>query len=124
MGFSSTALLRILETHTPAAATGFVVALSGGEDSACLLTALLQPGSRPLRDLPVRAVHVDHGLQPAAADFQRACEDLCRRLGVSLTVVAVDVDSGRGASIEAAARDARYAALARDLGLGECLLTA
>ena len=96
------------------AATGFVVALSGGEDSACLLTALVQPvrrppGSRPFRDLPVRAIHVDHGLSPAAALFQRACEELCRALAVPLTVSAVSVDSG-GVSIEAAARDARYAA--------------
>ena len=124
MAFSATALLGVLKTHTPITAKGFVVALSGGEDSACLLTALVQPGSRPFRDLPVRAIHVDHGLSPAAADFQRACEELCRSLAVPLTVVAVSVDSGRGVSIEAAARDARYAVLAQDLKMGECLLTA
>jgi tRNA(Ile)-lysidine synthase len=124
MDFSAAALLGVLETLTPTAATGFVVALSGGEDSACLLTALVQPGSRPFRDLPVRAIHVDHGLQPAAALFQRACEGLCRTLAVPLTVFAVSVDSGGGASIEAAARDARYAVLAQDLKVGECLLTA
>jgi tRNA(Ile)-lysidine synthase len=124
MAFSAAALLDVLETHTPMAATGFVVGVSGGEDSACLLTALVQPDSRPFRGLPVRAIHVDHGLQPAAADFQRACEQLCRSLAVPLTVAAVSVDSGRGVSIEAAARDARYAVLARDLKMGECLLTA
>jgi len=124
MDFSAAALRGVLETHTPRAAAGFVVALSGGEDSACLLTALVQPGSRPFRDLPVRAIHVDHGLSPAAADFQRACEELCRSLAVPLTVVAVSVDSGRGVSIEAAARDARYAVLAQDLKARECLLTA
>ena len=124
MGFSAAALLGVLETHTPMAAAGLVVALSGGEDSACLLTALVQPGSRPFRDLPVRAIHVDHGLSPAAADFQRACEELCHSLAVPLTVVAVSVDSGRGVSIEAAARDSRYAVLAQDLKARECLLTA
>jgi tRNA(Ile)-lysidine synthase len=124
MGFSAAALLGVLETATPMAATGFVVALSGGEDSVCLLTALVQSASRPLRDLPVRAIHVDHGLSPAAADFQRACEALCRSLAVPLTVVAVRIDSRRGASIEAAARDARYAVLAQELKAGECLLTA
>src|SRR5882757_5830797 len=112
MDFSAAALLGVLETHTPMAATGFVVALSGGEDSACLLTALVQPGSQPFRDLPVRAIHVDHGLS-AAADFQRACEERCRGLAVPLTVIAVSVDSARGVSIEAAARDSRYAALAQ-----------
>ena len=39
-------------------------------------------------------------------------------------MVAVSVDSGRGVSIEAAARDSRYAVLAQNLGMGECLLTA
>jgi tRNA(Ile)-lysidine synthase len=124
MVFSPAALLDVLATHSPTAATGFVVALSGGEDSACLLTALVRSGFPPFRDLPVRAIHVDHGLQPAAADFRVACEELCRRLTVPLTVAAVSVDSGRGVSIEAAARDARYAAVARDLKQGECLLTA
>jgi tRNA(Ile)-lysidine synthase len=124
MIFSAVSLRAVLEAHTPIAATGLVVAVSGGADSACLLAALVQPGVPPFRNLPVRAVHVDHGLQPATADFRRACEQLCRRLRIPLTIVRVIVDSTRGASIEAAARDARYAGLARQLAPGECLLTA
>jgi tRNA(Ile)-lysidine synthase len=85
---------------------------------------LTQLGPPPFRNLPLRAVHVDHGLQPAAADFRRTCEELCRRLRVPLTVVAVVVDSGGGESVEAAARDARYLGIARQLESGECLLTA
>jgi tRNA(Ile)-lysidine synthase len=124
MGFSAAALVQVLESLTPPTATGLVAAISGGDDSACLLTALLQRGPRPLRGLPVRAVHVDHDLQPSAADFRHACETLCDGLGVPLTVLAVRVERGRGVSIEAAARDARYAALAENLKDGECLLTA
>jgi tRNA(Ile)-lysidine synthase len=97
-----------------------VVAVSGGVDSACLLTALAQA---PCRSLPVRAVHVDHGLQPAAADFRRACRALCDGLDVPLQEFAVTVES-RGVSIEASARDARYRALSSALRAGECLLTA
>ena len=124
MSFSTVSLHAVLEAYTPVAATGLVVAISGGADSACLLTALVQPGAPPFRNLPVRAVHVDHGLQPAAADLRHACEELCRRLRVPLTVVPVIVESTRGVSIEAAARDARYAGLAGQLAAGECLLTA
>jgi tRNA(Ile)-lysidine synthase len=124
MSFSAAALRAVLNAHTPLATTGLVVAISGGADSACLLTALAQLGSAPFRNLPVRAVHVDHGLQPAAADFRRACVDLCRRLGVPFDVVAVTVDSSGGVSIEAAARTARYQGLAQNLKPGECLLTA
>jgi tRNA(Ile)-lysidine synthase len=122
MSFSAAALRAVLTAHTPLATTGLVVAISGGADSACLLTALAEPP--PFRNLPLRAVHVDHGLQPAAADFRRACEQLCARLGVPLNVVAVTVDSSSGVSIEAAARDARYQGIARQLKVGECLLTA
>ncbi len=124
MRFSAASLRSTLEIHLPRAVTGLVVALSGGADSACLLTALTQPGAVPLEGLPLRAVHVDHGLQAAAAEFRRACEALCRRLGVAFTVVAVTVDSQGTGSLEAAARDARYAGLARQLDAGECLLTA
>ena len=123
MSFSAASLQTVLEAHTPVEATGFVVGVSGGADSACLLTALSQLGSPPFRHLPMRAVHVDHGLQSAAAEFRRACEDLCRRLGVPLKIISVRVDPGSGESIEAAARVARYQAFAQNLGPGECLLT-
>ena len=121
MSFSPASLHAVLQAHVPAAATGLVVALSGGADSASLLAALAQPR---FGDLPLRAVHVDHALQPAAAGLREACETLCRRLGVPLTVIAVAVAAGNGASIEEAARDARYAGLGRELRIGECLLTA
>ncbi len=85
-----------------------------------LLTALKHA---TCRSLPLRAVHVDHGLQAAAADFRRACITLCERLAVPLQEIEVTVDS-RGVSIEASARDARYRALAAALRVGECLLTA
>ena len=64
----------------------------------------------------------DCSLPPA--EFARACAALCRRFGVPLDILAVSVDTSRGESLEAAARDARYAALERDLGENECLLTA
>lgn len=123
VGFSAASLRAVLELHVPAGATGLVVALSGGADSAALLLAAAGLSSS-FRGLPVRAVHVDHGLQAAAAEFREACAALCRGLDIPLTVLPVAVRSPPGASVEAAARDARYAALAGDLKPGECLLTA
>jgi tRNA(Ile)-lysidine synthase len=124
MSFSAASLRAVLEAQTPPAATGWVVALSGGLDSSCLATALADLAPATPRHLPVRAVHVDHGLQAAAASFRASCTALCERLGLPLTVVDVRVESGDGESIEAAARDARYRGLAAQLGIGECLLTA
>jgi tRNA(Ile)-lysidine synthase len=119
----SAALYAALEACVPAEAGGLVVALSGGPDSAALLQATAGLGKN-FRALPLRAVHIDHGLQAAAADFRSACERLCEQLRVPLRIVAVPVACDAGLSIEAAARDARYAALAAEIQPGECLLTA
>jgi tRNA(Ile)-lysidine synthase len=74
--------------------------------------------------LPLRAVHVDHGLQAAASEFRAACERLAQTLRVPWTIVDAPVSRPPGVSIEAAAREARYAALAAKLAPGECLVTA
>ena len=115
-------LHAVLSAHLPVDARGLLVALSGGADSAALLSLLHEA---KFRQLPLRAVHVDHGLQPAAAaTFRAAAQSLCDRLEVPLKVVWVQVDVSEGVSIEAAAREARYAVLAAEVGESECLLTA
>ena len=84
------------------------VALSGGADSTALLIACARrwPGQ-------VRAVHVHHGLQAAADDFEAFCRPLCERLQVPLAVCHVDARPAPGQSPEDAARQARYTALAQ-----------
>jgi tRNA(Ile)-lysidine synthase len=119
----SAALHAALDASVPAEVSGLVVALSGGPDSAALLRATAALGKN-FRALPLRAVHIDHGLQAAAADFRAACERLCAELGVPLRIVAVPIARAAGLSIEAAARDARYAALAAEIQPAECVLTA
>ena len=113
----------MLGASVPAEASGLVVALSGGPDSAALLRATAALG-KSFRALPLRAVHIDHGLQPAAAEFRATCVTLCDQLCVPLRIVAVEVAREAGLSIEAAARTARYAALGHELQPRECLLTA
>jgi tRNA(Ile)-lysidine synthase len=97
------------------------VAFSGGADSTALLAALAQ-GPRP--KLRLRALHVHHGLHPDAKLWSAHCRRVARRLSVPLKVLSVEVKRTRGASLEAQARTARYAALARELHAGEILLTA
>ena len=86
------------------------VGYSGGADSTALLVACAQkwPGQ-------VRAVHVHHGLQAAAADFESHCRKVCADLKVPLVVRHVDAFPSRGESPEAAARVARYAAFEQAL---------
>ncbi|WNK20778.1 tRNA lysidine(34) synthetase TilS [Halomonas piscis] len=97
------------------------VALSGGMDSALLLT--LAAELCRARGRPLRALHINHGLQAAAADFEHRCRALCRELGVPLTVARVAVDAlGRG--VEGAARKARYAAFVEQVPAGDTLMLA
>jgi tRNA(Ile)-lysidine synthase len=97
-----------------------LVALSGGVDSTALLAALATDMPQGLR---VRAVHVNHGIHPNAAQWSRHCRTLARQLDVPLAVVATKVSREGGASLEAAAREARYGVLARVLEPEEFLLT-
>ncbi|WP_178116685.1 tRNA lysidine(34) synthetase TilS [Pseudomonas sp. L-22-4S-12] len=102
------------------AAPAWRVALSGGLDSTVLLHLLVRLRER--ESLPaLGAIHVHHGLQAAADAWPAHCRQLCAALGVPLRVEYVQVEAG--ASLERAAREARYAAFARHLGAGELLLT-
>ena len=84
----------------------FAVALSGGADSTALLLA--SAARWPDR---VRAIHINHGLQTAAAEFEAHCVRLCDSLQLPLWVVSVDARHQSGQSPEDAARQARYQAL-------------
>jgi len=96
------------------------VAYSGGPDSTVLLLAAAKrwPGQ-------VQAIHVHHGLQDAADEFENICRATCEVLGVPLQVRRVSARNAPGESPEDAARHARYQALARaarDEGLQAVLL--
>jgi len=99
------------------------VAFSGGLDSTVLLHALLQLRASRLPDLQLRAIHVNHGLSAFAHSWTAHCQALCQHWQVSFLPLTVSVDASQG-GIEAAARSARYQALAAQLLAGETLLTA
>ena len=91
------------------ATTPVAVALSGGADSVALLALLARCEN-------LLAVHVHHGIRGAEADRDAAfCKQLTDTLGVPLAVLRVDVPAlaaQSGESLETAAREARYAAIA------------
>ncbi len=94
----------------------WVLAFSGGLDSSLLLELC----ARLELPQPLVAVHVDHQLQAASADWAEHCRQHCQRLGVTLTCLQVMPDSAS----EASARNARYAAFEKFLEPGDCLLLA
>lgn len=89
------------------------VAYSGGADSTALLLACAEkwPGQ-------VNAIHIHHGLQSAADDFEQHCRAFCTQLGVPLIVRRVNAHAAPGQSPEDAARRARYEAF-RELALDD-----
>lgn len=91
-----------------------VVMLSGGRDSVCLLDI----SARLLGAELVSALHVNYGLRESAAADEAHCGELCRELGVRLSVERPAGPREKG-NLQAWARDVRYAAaagLARDEG--------
>lgn len=82
------------------------VGLSGGADSLALMAALVAEGH------DVLALCVDHGLQDGSrAQAERAAEQ-ARKLGARARVLNVEAGATGQKSMEAAARVARYRALA------------
>jgi tRNA(Ile)-lysidine synthase len=85
-----------------------LAAVSGGADSLAVAAALAAEG--PRLGLRAGAVTVDHGLQGGSAVVAAAVSTTCHDLGLTPVVVET-VQVGRAGGPEAAAREARYAAL-------------
>lgn len=89
-----------------------VVAVSGGVDSTVLLDALVEVWRRGGPSL--RVAHFDHGLRPEAAAVMGAVVGRAQDSGISSMVGNsrdFPIDSSSGASMEMAARNARWAFL-------------
>lgn len=84
------------------------VACSGGLDSTAL-TALAAEARRG----DVGVLHVNHQLGAHADPLERAARATAARLSLPFATLRVDVDAAHPGGLEAAAREARYAAIAR-----------
>jgi len=111
-------LVRTVESIVPPAMrdTGLDqlrIGLSGGADSLALTASVAWARDHrhgELAGVSVRTRIVDHGLQPDSADIAQIAAEQSARLGIDSDIVRVDVDP-TGTGVEAAAREARYAAL-------------
>ena len=80
-----------------------VAMVSGGPDSACLAAALVAAvGAQS-----VVALHLNYGLRPDSGEDEATVRALCEGLGIELEVERPELAAG---NVQAAARDARYAA--------------
>ncbi len=91
--------------------SSLLLGLSGGVDSVVLLHLLAQ--IFPRFSWRLRALHVHHGISPHADEWALFCSELCAQLSIPLQIEHVDITPLREMGIEAAARQLRHAALAR-----------
>jgi tRNA(Ile)-lysidine synthase len=119
---SSTALLQEIAALTKVAspAKRFVVAFSGGMDSTVLLHAL---GSAAI-DVPILALHVDHGLQAGSDEWPAQCEHVADDFGIEFLSERVHIEEFKAQGVEAAAREARYRVLSSHMRAGDWILSA
>ena len=91
--------------------SSILIGLSGGADSVVLLHVLLTLAEHFCWKLS--AVHVHHGISPHADAWAAFCADLCATHNIPLHIEKVDITPLRAHGIEAAARQLRHAAFAR-----------
>lgn len=100
-------------------AQGLQVGFSGGLDSSVLLSVATDWGR--VKAIPVKALHIHHGLQAGADHFAEHCRTQAQALGVSFECRRVQV-ADLGLGYEGNARHARMAAFADSLQPGQVLL--
>jgi tRNA(Ile)-lysidine synthase len=108
------------EGLTAGAVAPFALAYSGGADSTVLLHAC--HALTPKFGLKLHVVHVNHGLQKPADEWELQCRQIAQQLNLPFQALRVSVDLRSGDGLEAAARQARYQAIAhwmQTLGLTE-----
>lgn len=91
-------------------ASSLTLAYSGGVDSTVLLHLLA--AARARLHFHLHAVHVHHGLQPAADAWPAHCRQTCAALHVPCTIERIHIDPHHPHGTQAAARTARHTALA------------
>jgi len=107
----------IVEDHLIEPGDGVVIAVSGGPDSMALLHGLAGVNQAYRMGLRLHVGHLNHCTRGSASDEDAAfVSGEAQRLGLAVTVESVDVPARlgpAGAGLERAAREVRYAFLAR-----------
>jgi len=98
------------------------VAYSGGVDSHVLLHLLAS--SDQIDSSRIHAIHIDHGLQADSQDWAKHCQQIAGGLKIDFHCVRVAVNDIPQLGLEAAARNARYQAIADTVPAGDVVLTA
>ena len=113
-------LKTFLQHHLHSRIQRLVVAYSGGVDSHVLLHALV--ALKNIHHKPIVLVHVHHGISQFADDWAVQAQLTAEHYGITCIIKKVIV--AKTASLESAAREARYQAFQSVLTIGDVLLLA
>ena len=113
----SQALLCFHEQSVAQSPIKLCVALSGGLDSTVLLHVLADIVKQQTSlNITLEAFHVNHGISQYSDKWEQFCNQLCSNLNVPFFCKKLNLSKVKQQSLEADARDARYAALVEHAG--------
>ena len=115
-----------LPVQWPTPAKRWLLAVSGGLDSMCLLHLAHQLQQTGFITPPIEVIHVNHGLQASAGAWQETVEQQSAAYGFachSRQITIADHDLQQS-GVEAAARNARYGVIAELVNDGDVVLLA
>ncbi|MDG1713502.1 MAG: tRNA lysidine(34) synthetase TilS, partial [Woeseiaceae bacterium] len=101
-------------------ATRYVVAYSGGMDSTALLYAL----SRIESNIPIIAIHINHGINKDSDIWENHCRENALSYGVKFESFKIDLNYKSNKESEAVLRESRYKIFKNFVIKGDWLLTA
>lgn len=113
MVFSATLTTENLLDHFPDKTNGYLIAFSGGADSTALLHLFKNHKN-------LRAIHINHGIQIEADNWQNHCQYICDQFDIPLIIEKAHLQDHS----ENSCRLARYDFFKKHLKHGETLLTA
>jgi tRNA(Ile)-lysidine synthase len=100
----------------------FWIACSGGMDSIVLLHLFYSNKNKISQGIEV--LYVNHGLQKEADDWGEFCKLQCQQYGIPFTQLKITESCPKGESIEAWAREKRYALIDEVMNKNDVLFTA
>lgn len=121
---NDSALFDALKQYGDLSYRSWVIALSGGVDSCVLLHAASQYLATIDAAVSLRAIHINHRLQPQAQQWAAFCQAYAEALQLDCQVYHPASQPDPHQSIEAWAREQRYDLLSKHVANDELVLTA
>jgi len=100
----------------------FLVAYSGGSDSAALLFFANKMAKKYKKE--IRAIHVNHNLHTDSISWENHCKCFCKKINVPIIIKSINIVLKPGESIEERAREERYRVISSHADSKTIMMTA